>query len=526
MLLRQLHRHLPRSVAATWRSAPVALLHGSSRVKLPCHSRDNSDSVSPFHQASHRLGRAATSEPPTDPGGKTLFDELFPDEAKESQRAQGNSQPRPNDAQRSPWLSGLFGEPPRMTLLDEFSSEVQEQLGLTSNGRDNGEPDEFKDIALRAKSMLILSAASKHLLESDFLRVGTKSKHVEGWVSGILKVIQARDPDTLAPLDHYFILFDSPTSATAYRDEVQRLWSLGKQHIPGAHHKKDKSPHRRPVPEGLLTSQGEDVATLLRGFTLLPPSQTLRLALAGHGEDYQGRAAGMRALLADLDAGGDYVARLQRKLGSKFLVLISLDGGRVALDTLHQVIEADGLERNLPWRILDKEQGGPGIVPFGKSVLKRADELANVSEVGEFQQYLRDSYGWELVRPDASPAPASTSTATSPSPDAATDPDTASVAEQLRSAADARKQNELREVASALDEKGEDERRLRRYPRFLVPFADGPEAHRFVRSFHRRELTLRMGGGEGLDHDDKATQEGKGGKRSWDERRVINASVL
>jgi hypothetical protein len=46
---------------------------------------------------------------------------------------------------------------------------------------------DFYSPALHAKSMLILSAASKHLLESDFLRLGARGKHLEGWVGGILK---------------------------------------------------------------------------------------------------------------------------------------------------------------------------------------------------------------------------------------------------------------------------------------------------------------------------------------------------
>lgn len=41
----------------------------------------------------------------------------------------------------------------------------------------------------RAACMLVLSAASKNLMESDFLRLGVKGRHVEGWVSGILKGI-------------------------------------------------------------------------------------------------------------------------------------------------------------------------------------------------------------------------------------------------------------------------------------------------------------------------------------------------
>ncbi|RYC53720.1 hypothetical protein CHU98_g12490 [Xylaria longipes] len=53
----------------------------------------------------------------------------------------------------------------------------------------------------------------------------------------------------------------------------------------------------------------------------------------------------------------------------------------------------------------------------------------------------------------------------------------------------------------------------RQYPRFIVPFMDQAEAHRFVQNWHRRELKLRIGG-RGKDQP------------SWEESRIINATVL
>ncbi len=85
------------------------------------------------------------------------------------------------------WASHLFdddnnnGEPPRLAVPEELQDD--EENGMPAHDEAPG----FYSPALRAKSMLILSAASKSLRESDFLRLGMKGKHVEGWVGGILK---------------------------------------------------------------------------------------------------------------------------------------------------------------------------------------------------------------------------------------------------------------------------------------------------------------------------------------------------
>lgn len=80
---------------------------------------------------------------------------------------------------RSTWMSQLFdAEPPRLPVPEELRDEYDPAL--------EGQSD-LSSPALRAKSMLILSAASKNLLESDFIRLASKGKHVEGWVGGILK---------------------------------------------------------------------------------------------------------------------------------------------------------------------------------------------------------------------------------------------------------------------------------------------------------------------------------------------------
>ncbi|KAI0013133.1 hypothetical protein F4779DRAFT_479384 [Xylariaceae sp. FL0662B] len=434
LLRRQLQRSLSRSVATAWRPAPTTTppLHGSSPLR-------NNHSKSPDGNGD------ASPAPPTPPGRDghddasasqkqpSLFEQLFPKEAKQQARA-SQSNRTPNGG--SNWLSQLLEEQPSLTVPEDIPQAL-----------DGARRDEASEVAPRdVKGMLILSGASKYLLESDFLRVGIKGRHVEGWVSGIVKVIQGRDRDTLQPRGHYFILFDSHEAAVAYKAEAERLWRLGKTYIPGAHHRKD-SERRQPVPAGLRTERGEDVAKAIRSFTLFPPSQrySLELAAAHYSPRY----------IEELNQGDAFVDRLVEAAGSPHLVLVSMEGGRVSVDALRQAIDEDGADRNLPWRVADLDKG---IMPFGRSVLTK--------ESRDFEQSLWDQAARAMENED-----------------------------------DAWK------LLDAVDDKG-----YRRYPRFIVPFVDDAEAHRFVMSWHRRELTLRT------SHEEN--------NRIRDETRIVNAQVL
>ncbi|KAI0117207.1 hypothetical protein F4814DRAFT_279647 [Daldinia grandis] len=436
MLLRQLHRPSSRSVAAAaWRLSHTALLHGSTSQPDPSStsSQANSDSNDDAPQ----------------PKRPSLFEQLFPDEAKSLGK---NTTPKPS------WASHLLDDPPQPSPDTEPNDE-------------DGDGDRKSgDVPLRAKSMLILSAASKHLAESDFLRLGPQGTHVEGWVGGITRVIQARDPDTLQPLGHYFVLFDREAAAAAYCDKVERLWQLGKAHVPGAHHRKRFSP-AVPPPPGLPSADGSsrDVAADLQAFTLVPPSQRYYLDVS---------SGFSRVKIEELDIGGvAFVDRLADRAGSKHMVLVSVEGGRISLDWLRQAIEEDGKDRNLPWRVTDLENG---ILPFGKSILKQQDK-----DPHDFEQDLRD----QAAR-------------VAGSEDGVKGKDEGNM-----------EGGGGGEEIEAKDSTIANDRGYRRYPRFIIPFMDNAEAHRFVRYWHRREFKIRMD----FEGDKLAT---------WDETRILNTSVL
>ncbi|KAI3329065.1 hypothetical protein HD806DRAFT_271468 [Xylariaceae sp. AK1471] len=447
MLLRQLHRPLLRSVAAAWRPAtiPTLFYHGDSRC---CSSNSNNG----------QQQEASSPSPPPSPTKQkpSLFEQLFPDEVKKSQpRPRGDGSD--TDVPRNTWVSQLFEEPPRLVV----PKEPQDEKSSIEKNSDVS-PD------FRAKSMLVLSAASKHLLESDFLRLGARGKHVEGWVGGgILKVIQARDPDTLEPKGHYFILFDTHEAAIAYKDKLEHLWQLGKTYIPGAHHARSHM-RQQPLPTGLRhTDQGEDVAKLISSFTLVPPSQRYHIQLSRMGP----------AKIAELYLEGGFVDQLAAVAGSRFLVLIHLDGGRLTLDTLRRAIEDDGVRRNLAWRITDLDNG---ILPFGKSILKAKDQSQVDITSGPF---VDEGY-----------------------PQGSKDNDSGYPGEASGS-------DYGKDMVTTIYKAEENTERHRQYPRFIIPFLDKAEAHRFVRNWHRRELRLRM-------------SSGSFEQSSWDETRIINATVL
>ncbi|KAI0019527.1 hypothetical protein F4780DRAFT_780373 [Xylariomycetidae sp. FL0641] len=454
MLLRQLQRPLLRPVAAAWRPAPLALLHGSSPSRSDTQLQSESEAT-------------PANDDTTVAPKKSLFEKLFPDEARKA-AALRNSDPdgsnSPTPAQ-SLWAADLAeedDEPPRMALdeeLKEFAAGLSEDTHHSPFGQDF---DGLGEVALRAKSMLILSAASKHLLESDFLRLGQKGKHVEGWVSGILKVIQARHPDTLAPQGHYFILFDTQAAAETYQAEATRRWELGKRYVAGAHHAQAHRWAAAPptAAPGVVTERGTSAAASVAAFTLVPSSAKLRLRPSTAAPGPERLDTGGAALVA---------GRLAARCRTPHLVLLRLEGGRLPLAAVRAAVRQDGQHRALPWRILDREVEEPGsaagrdddtgILPFGSSGLRRARRR-------EFEEGVRAAALHQA------------------------DEESAARGEDPRGGGG--EEDMMMETPLAHMDEAE-ARQYREYARFVIPFADDAEAQRFVRCWHRRELQVQVG---------------------------------
>ncbi|KAL5348937.1 hypothetical protein ACLOAV_006362 [Pseudogymnoascus australis] len=119
-----------------------------------------------------------------------------------------------------------------------------------------------------AATVLVISSTSRHLALSDFIRLSPRGTHIEGWTSGIQRVIPGRDPTTLARQSHYFVLFSTAAAAQAYKDNIARLHHLSRKWTPTC-----ATSRMAPVP-GVLVD-GEDVAALVSAFTIVPSSQRL-----------------------------------------------------------------------------------------------------------------------------------------------------------------------------------------------------------------------------------------------------------
>lgn len=186
MLLRkQLQRPQPvwqRSVAPlVWPSRravpfPARLLHGSRSSRNDDNGGNNfrhqDDAATASDQEAPQSQDSAPRPPPELQEQKrrlSLWDELFPGESNRVFRSQLE----------------VEAEPPRLPphvfdIPDDFQQDLLEQWTETDE-------TSFVDGPRRPGGMLILSAASKHLEESDFMRLGVQGRHVEGWVSGIIK---------------------------------------------------------------------------------------------------------------------------------------------------------------------------------------------------------------------------------------------------------------------------------------------------------------------------------------------------
>ncbi|EFX02964.1 hypothetical protein CMQ_2893 [Grosmannia clavigera kw1407] len=123
--------------------------------------------------------------------------------------------------------------------------------GLLTIGTD-GDPDVFlgtdsgTERSERSEpTVLVLSGATASLLPSDFFRIAPRAarrsdEHVDGWAAaggGLYKIVQDRDPATLTPRGRYFLYFGAPAAALAYAQEVRDLHGLARRAVQAPRHR-------------------------------------------------------------------------------------------------------------------------------------------------------------------------------------------------------------------------------------------------------------------------------------------------
>jgi len=251
-------------------------------------------------------------------------------------------------------------------------------------------------------TVLVLNAASRSLVESDFYRLAPQGKHLGDWAVGIARVIQARHPSTYEPLGKYYIFFHTRAAALAYEEEVWRLHFLSRraaQLVSSSQSSSDLSiPGSLPLTP-TLAAESADLDAALKGFTLLPHSAMLDLKLH---------------LCKDLPLPAtDKLSDMTRYLSSspetdpaqeQCSVLVSLEGCKATISALHDAIARDGEERRIPWGLTSRSDGKPpiaAIVPGNTRERGRHDArfwrfIVSFAEAAEARRFVRNWHRREM----------------------------------------------------------------------------------------------------------------------------------
>ena len=177
-------------------------------------------------------------------------------------------------------------------------------------------------------------------------------------------VIPGRDPQTLEPQGHYFILFSTDAAAQVYRTQLVRL-----HHILRTHNKDSITPSL-PPPPGFIKN-GDDIHAIMQAYTIIPASQraiTARILTQPYSLSVQ-----------RLINNGGY-PEIATTTGSVMenKVLFSLDKGFPTIQAIRLLLSKDQKERNVPWKLAGTDSD---IVWLGKSKGARlVDDGEDVAE--------------------------------------------------------------------------------------------------------------------------------------------------
>ncbi|KAL8761923.1 MAG: hypothetical protein Q9184_001992 [Pyrenodesmia sp. 2 TL-2023] len=250
---------------------------------------------------------------------KSLFDEIF---AEESENPTTSTDPDHDEI-----------EIPRLPLSE---------LGHFSRG--NEEPQKSATEVTEAPdqvavkhwnpAVLVVSRASKSLIDADFRRIAPKGCHT-GDATGPGDVLKGRDPITFQQRNHYFLLFPNTMYARTYQKHVMKLHKLAQRHTPTS--------LQSPLPPTVGTIiEGEDAQTFLQEYALCPPSQRIWIismfAPFGNTVKPLVEHQGYPQLTVPASRGGR-------------AVLLWIDGHTPTTRAVKAAIDQDGRDRALPWAI-------------------------------------------------------------------------------------------------------------------------------------------------------------------------------
>ncbi|CAK7237679.1 hypothetical protein SBRCBS47491_010078 [Sporothrix bragantina] len=488
-----------------------------------------------------------------EPAKPSIFAELFPEEARATQ------------GETAPQIPETAEVPLRKDDGDAVPDDVRQWLESEGevDGARTGEdelPPQRSILASKSRkrrpnpTVLVLSGTTASLLPSDFFRIAprvssaseqdsTGSRPVDGWAAsngGIYKIVQDRDPATLAPRGRYFLYFGSSAAALAYAQEVRDLHMLARRAVlpPQLTKNKARRRHKRrredqefrgeigsgssvsvegdsafaslagTISSGgsgagndayLVSSASEEEMAALRSFTLLAPTAQLDLVMqmpAGSslGSSSSSSSSSSSLTLYDEEQLDDVAAidattkvlvvfEDTSSSGSNITGWTDIDGndntGVTTVEGLRKLIEEDGVRRNLPWAVTD---GLNGVVPVQwlvaeqKRLLHAAVKASNTRPAAAAKSKRQGAGHLSESSPPPTPPPVALW--------ASRVPDLFAKTEQMNENA--------------------------RFSRFVVAFADAVEARRFVRNWHRRAVSV----------------PGAGAAANYEQTAIVDTTVL
>ena len=257
----------------------------------------------------------------TSKAGKSLLEELFPEQIKDRQRL-----PSERHKQQDP--EALFDPP----IIDDFQEEFLPKSPPTENSA--GEPT--LRAALNDKTtILVLEGGDANLSEVDFRRVAPKGWHIEEWRGreDPLKIIPVRDEKSLLFQNRYYLVFPDPDLARSYQKRAEYLHKLAQTYTPVAF-------QTSLLPAIGTLVGGEDAGALVREYTLVPPSQSLSLHIIHRPYHL--------SLLRMLAANGTVpLVHPVNRTGRS--VLLWVDGYQPSTWDIRHMIARDGQTRGIRW---------------------------------------------------------------------------------------------------------------------------------------------------------------------------------
>lgn len=207
--LREIHTFNPKQSEEDPASRAFTIADSKPRTEVSLHSKPTTP---PTRSKTAKEANGQEQEEPEKPNkpkparssSLSLYDELFPDKMqKETPRDQKLAELRLDKLPAFNWIPGIdiADSGQRMKATEGASEHPLPQGGPRKrkvvtpsnkpsdmrNSQETSEESITDVMDTKGLGLLVLNACSDTLEESDFFRISSKGRHIEGWKSGLLK---------------------------------------------------------------------------------------------------------------------------------------------------------------------------------------------------------------------------------------------------------------------------------------------------------------------------------------------------